>query len=95
MVIHPDKTKCMVVTTRQKRQLKRLTLNLSINSVPIEQVSEHKVLGVILDEEMKWDGQINVISKKMSRTLFLMSKLKHFADQKSITMFHNAHVMQI
>ena len=29
----------------------------------------------------------------MSRTLFLMSKLKHFADQKSITMFHNAHVM--
>lgn len=61
MVIHPNKTKCMVVTTRQKRQLKKLTLNLSINSVPIEQVSKHKVLGVILDEEMKWNNQINVI----------------------------------
>ena len=93
MVIHPNKTKSMVVTTRQKRQLKKLSLNLNIDSIPIEQVSEHKVLGVMIDDEMKWDSQINMISKKMSRTLFLMSKLKHFADQKSITMFHNAHIM--
>ena len=51
----------MVVTTRQKRQLKKLSLDLNIDSIPIEQVSEHKVLGVIIDDEMKWDGQINMI----------------------------------
>ena len=30
MVINPTKSECMVVTTRQKRQLKPLTLNLSL-----------------------------------------------------------------
>jgi hypothetical protein len=43
----------VVVTTRQKHQRQKLQLNLTIQSTLIEQVREHKVLGIILDEEMK------------------------------------------
>ena len=49
MVIHPDKTKFMVITTRQKHQLTTLTLKLEINHKFIEQVKQHKMLGVLID----------------------------------------------
>ena len=93
MVIHPSKTKSMIVTTRQKHQLAPLTLNLTINSVPIEQVQEHKVLGVILDEELSWESHINYICKKLSRNLYLLAKLTQFANQKTLLMFIHAHIM--
>ena len=56
MVIHPHKTKSMVLTTRQKHQSRPLTLNLTLGKSPVQQVREHRVLGVITDEELKWQS---------------------------------------
>ena len=53
MVLHPKKSKCIVFTTRQKHQMKKITLKLHIKSQPIEQVNQHRVLGVTLDSEFK------------------------------------------
>ena len=93
MILHPSKTKSMILTTRQKHQLAPLTLNLTINDVPIEQVREHKVLGVIIDEELSWESHINYICKKLSRNLYLLSKLTQFANKKTLLMFTHAHIM--
>ena len=67
MILNSNKTKSMVITTRQKHQLKQLSLLLSVNSSNIEQVREHRVLGVILDQEMKWEAHINSLCKRISR----------------------------
>ena len=93
MILNSSKTKSMVITTRQKRQLKPLSLNLSVNSSNIEQVKEHRVLGVILDQEMKWDSHLSSLCKKLSRNLYLLSKLRSYADQNALLMFYNAHIM--
>ena len=52
MVIHPRKTKSMLVAARQKHQLK-LMLKLTLGTDIVEQVREHRVLGDTLDEEFK------------------------------------------
>ena len=52
MVIHPGKTESMVVAARQKHQLKPLMLKLTLGTDIVEQVREHRVLGVTLDEEL-------------------------------------------
>ena len=44
MVIHPHKAKCMVPTTRQKHQRRPLTLNLTLEKTPVQQVREHRFL---------------------------------------------------
>ena len=62
MVIHPNKTKCMVLTTRQKHQRRPLTLNLTLRKTPVQQVREHRVLGVIIDEELKWQSHIMYVN---------------------------------
>uniref|UniRef100_UPI003AF8C29E reverse transcriptase domain-containing protein n=1 Tax=Thiolapillus sp. TaxID=2017437 RepID=UPI003AF8C29E len=57
MIIHPAKTKSMVIATRQKHQLSPLQLKLTLEKTDIEQVHEHRVLGVTIDAEMKWQSQ--------------------------------------
>ena len=55
MVIHPDKTKCMVVTTRQKHHIQELNLQIKLGTTTIEQVKCHKMLGVLIDHELNWN----------------------------------------
>ena len=48
MVIPPHKTKCMVLTSRQKHQRRPLTFNLTLEKGPVQQVRKHRVLGVMI-----------------------------------------------
>ena len=92
MILHPLKSKSMVIATRQKHQLTPLKLELSLQSLPIEQVTKHKVLGVVLDQNLSWDDHINQLCKKLSKNVYLLSKLAKVADQKSLLIFANAHI---
>ena len=87
MVIHPHKTKCMVLTTRQKHQRRPLTLNLTLGKTPVQQVREHRVLGVIIDEELKWQSHIDNMCKHVSKNLFLLSQLRHYVDSDARKIF--------
>ena len=50
MNLHPAKTKNMLLTTRQKHQLRPRHFNLSLKDSHIEQVHEHRHLGIITDD---------------------------------------------
>ena len=93
MVIHPHKTKCMVLTTRQKHQRRPLTLNLTLGKTPVQQVREHRVLGVIIDEELKWQSHIDNVCKHVSKNLFLLSQLRHYVDSDARKIFFQAHLL--
>ena len=47
----------MIITSRQRHQRRPLTLDLKLESNSIRQVQVHKVLGVYLDQELKWQSQ--------------------------------------
>ena len=51
MLINPVKTKSMIITTRQKHQFSGLSLRLSLNGQNIEKVTEHRLLGLIVDNK--------------------------------------------
>ena len=59
MLLISEKTKSMVVATRQKHQRGIPPLRFMLNSQAIEQVSEHRHLGAILDDQLKWQAHIN------------------------------------
>ena len=73
MVVQPGKTKSMVLASRQKHQLKPLILNLTLGTNIIEQVCEHRVLGITIFEELKWQPHIDNICKQVARNLFFAS----------------------
>ena len=93
MMLNPDKTKSMVITTRQKHQLKPLILDLRLNDKKIEQVESHKVLGVTIDMKLTWEPHINNICKLVARNVYLLKLLGNFVDLKYLTIFFHAHCM--
>ena len=93
MIIHPEKTKCMIIASRQKHQLDPLELNIVINKSTIQQVDNHKLLGVIIDKDLRWENHINSICKKVSRNLYLLFKLKPYIDVQNMKNFYYAHCL--
>ena len=75
MVIHPGKTKSMVLASRQKHQLKPLILNLTLGTSIIEQVCEHRLLRIASDEELKRQPHVDSICKQVARNLFCWASL--------------------
>ena len=93
MILHPKKTKSMLITTRQKHQINPLILDLNIESTQVEQVTNHRVLGAIIDNKLDWHPHINHMCNKMSCNLFLMSKLKPLVSTQALKLFFHAHIL--
>ncbi len=93
MLLNPEKTKSMVVATRQKHQRGIPPLRLMLNSQVIEQVSEHRHLGVILDDQLKWQAHINSITNAVAKNVYLLSRLRHFCNSEACNTFFHAHIM--
>jgi hypothetical protein len=93
MVLNPQKTKSMVITSRQKHQRAPLQMNLVIDSTSVEQVDSHRVLGVTVDQEMRWQSHVNNVCKLVSKNLYLLSKLKYYADADICKSFFYAHCL--
>ena len=68
MLINPMKTKWVVTSTQQKHQSlihkADLSLRLSSDGQNIENVTEHHILGLIVDNKFQWQAQIKHICKK-------------------------------
>ena len=70
-----------------------MSLSLIIDESTIEQVKEHRVLGVIIDENFNWQSHINRVCKSLARNLFLLGKLKHYTDTATRKLFFEAHCL--
>ncbi len=79
MVINPIKTKSVTIATRQKHQLSPLPLDLVLNGAKTDQVSEHRLLGITIDNKLRWDSHTNNVCKTVSRRFFLLSKLRYIS----------------
>ena len=83
----------MVIAIRQKHQLSPLQLQLTLEKTDIEQVHEHRVLGVTIDAEMKWQSQLSNVCKIVSKKLFLLSQLRYYVNVKARKLFYSAHIL--
>ena len=81
----------MVIATHQKHQRGILPLCLMLNSQVIEQVSEPRHLGVILDDQLKWQAHINSITNAVAKNVYLLSRLRHFCNREACNTFSHAH----
>ena len=68
-------------------------LHLMLNSQVTEQVSEHRHLGVILDDQLKWQANINSITNSVAKNVYLLSRLRHFCNSEACNTFFHAHIM--
>ena len=96
MALNFDKTKFMIVTTRQKRQiLQKNPPRIHIAGTEIEEVDSHKVLGVIVDNNLLWSNHVTSLCKVVSQKIFQLTKIKNLLNNHSRKVFFYAHILSI
>ena len=92
MLLNPLKSKCMITATRQ-RDLNKAELSIYKSNNKIEQVPSHKLLGMVVDSELKWLRHLEILRIKLARNLYLLSNLKNYVDSEALKMFFHAHIL--
>ena len=93
MSLNPSKTKYMILTTRQKRQLLHSpSAHLSVGNQQITEVSDHKVLGVTIDNNLTWGPHIRDLCKTTAKKSQPISKNEAFSYLSCQKTFFQAHI---
>ena len=81
MILNMDKTKVMLMTSRQKRTvLKDTVLNRKYNDMDINvyiTTCDH-ILGLHVDNNLTWNTHFNFLSKKLSSSMWLLSEIRTY-----------------
>ena len=72
MIINTEKTKVMLITTRQRRSIINEDLNLSLNNIQLLTVSNEKVLGVQIDNNLSWGEHVRKVTKNVFKYLVIV-----------------------
>ena len=93
MFINKEKTKSMLLCTRQKRMNLDSTLKFKIDSKDIENSHREKVLGVTIDESLCWTEQVNQTCKKINFGLHTLQGIKKNLPVKERLLFYNCYIL--
>ena len=70
------------VIFRSNRKPANHNVTLILNRKALEQKDHVKYLGIYMDQHLNWKYQISHVSKKVSRGVGILSKLRHFLNSK-------------
>ena len=79
--VNVDKSKLLIFRSKQRKlDLNHISIKMEGSRlIPCENV---KYLGLYLDKNLSWDFHVNQLSKKLSRTNDILSKIRHFVSMK-------------
>ena len=93
MLLNTEKTKIMIITTRQKRlHIDESILSLSYNDVDLEITTGDKILGINIDANLTWSDHFHFVYKKVSTCVWLLSKISSYLNYEHKVMFYNAYI---
>ena len=92
MSLNPSKTNYMILTTRQKRQiLSSPPVQLLVGNKQLHEVSEHKLLGVIMDN-LTWGPHIRYLCKSLAKRVYQSAKIENFLTFHARKTIFQAHI---
>ena len=93
MILNSAKTKVMLVTTNQKRQrLNNDNLDLNFNNEPLTLITNEKILGVYVDNNLTWSEHIKRLTRKIASSIWLLSKIKKILNQTHRVQFYKSYI---
>ena len=94
MALHPQKTKCMVIGSKQKLRGDN-HLTLKVNDCILENVNSQKVLGVFIDCNLSWHTHIDFVCKNLNNKISLLKHILYYLTDDMKLMFYNAYLVPI
>ena len=86
----------MLVTAgrRLAKKIKQSTLQLHVNSIELEQVNSHKLLGVTIDSQLTFDQHVENLCTKLSQRIAVLPKIRRFLHLDQRKLYYNAMIKQ-
>ena len=85
-----DKTKSMVFHPHQKRVIKP---DIFIDGIKIKYISKFNFLGITINDKMLWNDHMDIICGKISRTIGILNRLKHFLPLRAKLCMYNSLIL--
>ena len=67
--------------------------SIYLDGCKLARVTEAKFLGITLDSNLTWILHINAISKKCSKNLGVLNKVKHFLPETAMYQLYCTHIL--
>ena len=92
LTLNMDKTEYMIAGSRQRIDKIENDPDIRLGNDNIKRVKETKTLGIIIDDQLKWNTHINNVVAKVSRAIGLIRRMKMFVPQATLISVYNAIV---
>ena len=76
----PKQSLWLLARGRNYGPLNDYTMNIHIDSVPINQSNQSKSIGLRMDENLSWKAQVHKISKKLSSGIGGLRRVRPFVS---------------
>ena len=91
MVLNESKTKTTLVAgKRLHKKMSSTSLTVHVNSVELEQVQSHKLLGVIIDTQLNFNEHIDNLCKKLTQRIAVLKKIRRHLPLDQRILYYNA-----
>jgi hypothetical protein len=78
LTLNIEKTEYMIIGTRQRLAKIQENTSVSCGGKLLKQVYSKKTLGILIDDNLCWNEQIDNISKKVSKGIGMLRRAKPF-----------------
>ena len=89
---NPQKTEFMIIGHPLKAKHSSLPESLVLNNYSIKRVTQAKSLGLIVDENLSWEAQINRTMDKINSGIWALKRLKNILPQSHFSIVYYALV---
>jgi hypothetical protein len=104
LTLNLKKTKYMTITANEMKHIPnniitihscKKTNNQNCNCEPIERVKTYKYLGVIFDDNMKWNAQIIALKQKLRKFSYIFYQLGSILSKEDLRITYFAYVQSL
>ena len=97
MIINTEKTKSMLIGSKQRIALlgHPSSLSIIVNNSLLKNVNCEKLLGVKIDSNLLWHDQVDYICTKVNNRLALLRRIKPFIDRQTCILYYNGYILPI
>ena len=82
--LNTEKTKYMIIGSHQRLRSIETEPAIYLGANKIKRVKSTKSLGLMLDETLSWNEQINALSNKVNKSLNVIKRLREFVDLETL-----------
>ena len=91
LILNPKETTCMVMES--KKRLKNIQeLQLKVLNNNIGKVSVQSVLGLYIDNSLRWKMHVDKVCSKASSKVHLLKRINNFLTLGMKQLFYNSHI---